>query len=317
VAWEQFVLPWKAPKRVAHAPASATVSVEQSDELFRVAVGGTVVVLSRREGTLSGLSLDNVDILASGPRLSVYRAATDNDGYRHNPTPLNRPLGRWLQAGLDNLKHHAIASECRTLRDGSVELRVHSDAIGCEAQYWFDRHTRYVVRPDGSIEVTNEFEMGSELPELARVGTRLALREGFEHVQWYGRGPHESYCDRKAGTALGRHCATVDELYFPYVLPQETGNHTDVRWFVIDNGEVGLRVRGLPTVEFSALHYTAHDLYGARHINELHRRKETFLHIDVRQRGLGGASCGPDTLPQYRLLPGKYRLRYVMRACRV
>jgi beta-galactosidase len=317
VAWEQFVLPWKAPKTARNGTAALSASVEQSEDSYHVSASGVAVTLSRRDGTLSGLSLDNVEMLASGPRLSVWRAATDNDGYRHNPTPLNRALGHWLKAGLDNLKHHVIASEYRTLPDGSVELSVHSDAVGSEAQYWFDRNSRYVVRPDGTIEVTNEISMSKELPELARVGVRLALREGFEAVQWYGRGPHESYCDRKAGAPLGLHRGTVDEQYYPYVLPQETGNHTDVRWFAIDNGQVGLKVLGRPAVEFSALHFTAHDLYGARHINELRRRKETFVHIDVRQRGLGGASCGPDTMPQYRLMPGKYVLKYVLAPYRV
>jgi beta-galactosidase len=171
----------------------------------------------------------------------------------------------------------------------------------------------YRVFPDSTIRVRNTIAVGTQVPELARVGLRFVLLEGFENLLWFGRGPHESYCDRKSGAAVCRHRGTVDQQYFPYVLPQETGNHTDVRWFALDNNDAGILFVGGPLVEFSALHYTAHDLYRARHTNELTRRAETFVHIDVRQRGLGGASCGPGTLKKYRLEAGKYRLRYTLR----
>ena len=106
--------------------------------------------------------------------------------------------------------------------------------------------------------------------------------------------------------------STVTGQYVPYILPQEHGNHTDVRWLSLENGKTGIRVTAQNGLEFTASHYTAHDLYAAKHTYDLTPRPETILSLDYHQRGLGTASCGPDTLPQYRLRPGKYRFAYTL-----
>ena len=109
------------------------------------------------------------------------------------------------------------------------------------------------------------------------------------------------------------HESTVTEQYVPYVMPQEHGNHTDVRRLSLTNGSgAALWVRAQGPLEFSASHFTAHDLYAAKHTYDLTPRAETFLSLDWHQRGLGTASCGPDTLPQYRIGPGTYRFGYSM-----
>lgn len=93
---------------------------------------------------------------------------------------------------------------------------------------------------------------------------------------------------------------SVDDLYVPYIKPQENGNRTDVRWvsFTNDSG-TGLLFVGMPLMEFSTHHYTTEDFEKANHTYELKRRKDITLNIDHRQSGLGGGSCGLDTLPQH------------------
>ena len=93
-------------------------------------------------------------------------------------------------------------------------------------------------------------------------------------------------------------------------MPQEHGNHTDVRWLSLENEEAGFVLRAENVLEFSASHLTAHDLTAAYHTYDLKPRPEVILSIDVHQRGLGTASCGPDTLERYRIGSGKYRLAY-------
>ena len=89
----------------------------------------------------------------------------------------------------------------------------------------------------------------------------------------------------------------------PYILPQEHGHHPDTRWLTLTDGAgFGLEVRGRPTIGFTASHFTAADLYAARHTCDLEPRAEVVLSLDHAQRGLGTASCGPDTAPRYRLL---------------
>jgi beta-galactosidase len=123
----------------------------------------------------------------------------------------------------------------------------------------------------------------------------------------------ENYTDRQASAMVGRYRGTVTGEYVPYIAPQEHGHHGDVRWLRLtrDDG-TGIEVRGCPAIGFSASHFTAADLTAARHTSDLVPRAEVILNLDHAQRGLGTASCGPDTSPRYRLDAGTYRFGYVV-----
>ncbi|HEV7810176.1 MAG TPA: beta-galactosidase small subunit, partial [Candidatus Limnocylindrales bacterium] len=147
----------------------------------------------------------------------------------------------------------------------------------------------------------------ANVEDVARVGIVLETLPGFEEAAWFGRGPHESYPDRKRGARLGRWSAAVDELAVPYVRPQENGGRSDVRWLELGDA-VGRRIRldfDRP-LQVSATHHRAADLAAATHDVELVAVPETVVHLDVAHRGLGTASCGPDTLPAYLVGPGTY-----------
>ncbi|HRA66715.1 MAG TPA: beta-galactosidase small subunit, partial [Caldilinea sp.] len=182
-------------------------------------------------------------------------------------------------------------------------------------QQWgdFTHVQRFRLAPDGSLAVRNEVRLGDGVSDLPRVGVSLVLPAALEQLEWFGRGPWENYSDRKASTLVARHRSTVSEQYVPYVMPQEHGQKSDVRWLALtDVRGDGLRVAGAPTVEFSASHFTAGDLFQARHTYELTPRPEVYLNLDAAQRGLGTASCGPDTLPEYCLLESVYHFEYVL-----
>jgi beta-galactosidase len=157
-------------------------------------------------------------------------------------------------------------------------------------------------------------ELAPRLRDVPRIGTVLTLLPGLEALSWYGRGPWEAYSDRLASTIVGRFESTVTGEYVPYILPQEHGHHPEARRLKLTNDAgLGLEVRGRPTIGFGASHFTAADLTAARHTNELEPRAETFLSLDHAQRGLGTASCGPDTAERYRLLEPRYSFDYVLR----
>ena len=141
----------------------------------------------------------------------------------------------------------------------------------------------------------------------------MTLPPGFDKLTWFGRGPHETYCDRNTGAPIGRYSGKVRDQYVPYILPQENGNKTDTRWLVLENDAgSGLLVSAMNVMEFSASHFTADDLYKAQHTFELAERDEVFLTLDLKQRGLGTGACGPDTLDPYRITPGTYRFSYLL-----
>ena len=256
--------------------------------------GERSTVVEVDEELLPGLVLD-------GPRLHLWRAPTDNDGLPLVAQRSAGPLERWLELGLDRLELELVSSQRGEL--------VH-EARGVV------RHThRYSRLDSGEILVRNVVELGRGVRDVPRVGVLLVLRPGLEQLEWYGRGPWEAYVDRLASARVGLFRSTVGEQYVPYINPQEHGHHPDTRRLTLTDAEGrGLEVRGLPSIGFSASHFTADDLTAARHTSDLEPRDEVYLSLDVAQRGLGTASCGPDTGRQYRLLDERYEFAFALRA---
>jgi hypothetical protein len=154
------------------------------------------------------------------------------------------------------------------------------------------------------------------LTDLPRAGLRFTIMEGFDKLEWLGLGPHETYPDRKAGARLGRFQSTVTDQFFPYIVPQETGHHTETRWFSLTNqAGKGLFIESIgQPFGFSVLHFTPEDLTAAYHPHKLCPRKDITVLIDAAHRGLGTRSCGPDTLEKYRLSNKTYSLQLKLRA---
>jgi beta-galactosidase len=164
------------------------------------------------------------------------------------------------------------------------------------------------------VQVTHQVDVPDALDDLPRVGVRLTLAPGHEEVDWLGRGPHEGYSDRCVSTAFGRWHTSVDDWPVRYVHPQATGNRTGVRWLrLLRPDGTGLAVEALDALEVTVAHHTDDDLHAARHADEVPRRDETFVSLDVRQRGVGTGACGPDTSPRHRIGPGTYRWSYRLR----
>jgi beta-galactosidase/beta-glucuronidase len=158
-------------------------------------------------------------------------------------------------------------------------------------------------------------------PEIPRFGIRFALPGRYENLQWFGRGPHENYCDRNTSAYVDLHRSTVSEQYFPYIRPQENGYKTDTRWMALtDDDGNGLLVDGLPEFSFSALHNPVEDFdqgtkTNYRHTHDIELKDEIFVAIDLKQMGLGGDdSWGAKPHPQYLLPAGDYSFRFRLRS---
>jgi hypothetical protein len=169
------------------------------------------------------------------------------------------------------------------------------------------------VYGSGDVVLDHHVWPNPALPPLPRVGLNLLVPTRYNRVAWYGRGPHESYSDRKLGARVGVYGGSVDDQYVPYITPQENGNKTDVRWAALtDNDGFGLLVVGntaeddQPWLNVSVHHFTSQDLTEATHTHQLWRREDITLNLDHAQSGLGNASCGPGVLPQYLLESSSY-----------
>ena len=167
----------------------------------------------------------------------------------------------------------------------------------------------YTIYGSGDVELAVDFLPFGDLPPMPRAGLLLSLPQDYEQFRWYGRGPHESYQDRKDSTRVDVFASTVTDQHVPYVRPQENGNLSEVRWAALtDDKGAGLLVVGQPLLNVSAHHYTPFDLTAAEHTYELKARPEVYLTLDLEQEGLGNGSCGPGVLPTYLLQPQPFHL---------
>ncbi len=314
VAWEQFSL--ASPQvcvPLVFAPASQP-GITKSDETIHIQSREISLTFESGSGLLTRFDWRGISLLRSGPQLNAWRAPTDNDGFKWNLEPKDKLLYAWLQAGLNRLQHRLDALDFDSPATGPTRVitRITSQAEGVEGG--FRHEIAYTLLGDTALLLDWSLNCFGNLPPLPRLGLSFVLPPGFETFTWLGRGPQESYPDRKAGVPIGLHRSTVSEQYVPYIMPQEHGNKTDVRWAALNNAEgVGLMVIGQLPFQTSASHFTADDLFRAMHACDLDPRPETYWNLDVAQCGLGGASCGPMTLPQYLVQPGAYQMRLLLR----
>lgn len=278
---------------------------------------GDYVASFSPDGFLASFAGGGVERLRSPLVMNLWRVPTENDGLKTFMSQRGKPgfsfycqnkvMYEWLDAGLDSLCFSLVGRQNLIDREDSLtfihEVNTKKNChVGKLRQTW-----RF---GDFGLAGTFVFDLDLSLPELPRVGLSCALPPTFEQVRWYGRGPEECYSDRKAGSPVGLYERSVDELRVPYVLPQENGNRTDVRWveFIAPVTGARLHFRSDRPIDFSASHYAPANVWEARHECDLIRRDEIFATLDVAQRGVGTATCGPDTLERYRLRPGEYRL---------
>ncbi len=325
VAWDQLAIARRAPARRAparraptrRAPARKRAGAGTPFELESangsvIAQGeGVRIEVDRERGVLNHLELGprgrKISPLLEGPQLQLHRALTDNDS--HHPIGgegLNQK--RWRELGLEQLVFQRSAVRGTRKRDGSVVVTI--DRL---AECGVGHRQVYRLAEPGVVDLSCEFRIPKGLEDLPRIGVTMRLAAVYERLRWYGRGPHESYCDRFAGAAFGLYHGSVADEYVPYIVPQEHGNHTDTRWLELtDDKGLGLRIESaagpVAPFDFSASHYAEGDLARASHTNQLEPRAEVILDLDCAHRGLGTATCGPDTRPEYRTRSGTLKM---------
>lgn len=263
-------------------------ALEVTGEEFRL-------VFDTFRGMLASWEYRGIELLTAGPRLNVWRAPTDNDVHL---------AVEWRAAGLDRLAPRVSRVEVVRHDPGVVQVEVAASLAPRSLRPVFDVTHLYTVYGSGDVVIrTHVIPLGT-LPVLPRLGLELGMPGRFDRFSWYGRGPHENYVDRKESAAVDVWSGTVQEQYVPYVLPQENGNKSDVRWAAVtDIRGTGLLAVAMPLLNVSVHHYSPQDFTAAKHTFELVRRDETFVHLDHAQCGLGSNSCGPGPLPQFLLKP--------------
>lgn len=240
--------------------------------------------------------------------MDFYRAVTDNDRGGHGK--------QWLERRVHQTSHHVRQVKWQDI-DDSVEIEVTGRIAPPVLAWAVDVVTTYKFRGDSLTVHIHGKPSGLLLPEtFARIGVTTGLA-GVDKVQWWGRGPGESYSDKKHSQAFGNWESSVEDLWVDYEFPQDGGNRTDVRW-VEFTGRHGRTLRArfgdLDGASFSAMHYTTKDVDESTHPYELHKKKreDTIVRLDWKHHGLGTGSCGPATLEEYQLKTDEFDVEILL-----
>lgn len=325
--------------------ASDALALTQTDKAFVVRGKEFVAIFSKTSGTLASLVYGKNAIITpgKGPKLNAFRAPTNNDAYAYR---------KWFAAGLFDLRHTVVGDPLVRLQpDGTVNLSfvvltrgkntgklvgdpliqngnpcsgvpvdIELGTAPDEKALTFTTQQIWTVYPDGSIELAANIGSNHFNFDLPRLGYTFGIPAKFSQFTFYGRGPQETYSDRASGAFFGIYSGTVASQITKYTKPQETGNREGVRWCALTEGEGGAGAIFIASDEaFSAqaLPVTALDLLFASNPFKLEEKiaksAETTLNIDAGVRGLGGASCGPDTENAYKIFADPQEFGFIIR----
>ncbi|WP_050183440.1 glycoside hydrolase family 2 TIM barrel-domain containing protein [Domibacillus robiginosus] len=308
VAYEQFVIPAAAPT-VKKQAEGRSFQVIESEKILSIEGDHFAITFNKLTGHLQSYQAYGQELLKSAPQPNFWRAMTDND--RGNK--LYERSGTWRKA-----------SEKQELK--SLTCDVGETGVAVHAAYQLPDasnsmcHIRYSVEKDGEVLIEQELIPGSDLAEIPEISMLWTMEKSFEQLEWYGKGPHESYWDRKKGAKIGIYSDKVQNQMIPYLKPQECGNKTDVRWAAITNDQgVGLLVEGMPVVEVSALPYTPFEMEEHDHAHKMPESDKTVLRIQFKQMGVGGDdSWQARTHPEFTLWADQtYSYSFTLKAIKI
>ena len=252
IAFEQFILPVKTMAPVMEKVLLPELNIMIEKERLMVSSCRFKVVFNRKNGNMESYVFEDEVLITASPFPNFWRAMTDND--RGNGLPERSKI--WREAG----QNRALQFFTFVQSKNCVEVTVHYQLATIPVSFLT---LHYSVFRNGEIKIFQQLIPGADLPEIPEIGLLFIMDASFQSLEWYGRGPHESYWDRKQGAKLGLYRGKVEEQYAPYLKPQECGNKTDVRWVKISNDqEIGLSILGVPSFECNALPYLPQELEG-------------------------------------------------------
>lgn len=301
VGKEQIEIPLETPPFMPQMPGDDKIEIAQDERYISVTANDIEYLFNKASGMLHQITTHDQEMLLQELRPDFWRAPTDND------------FGNGMDKRCSIWKD--VSGSTKVTFVGITDKNRRAVTISTTAVHSLSNTNitvTYKVYHDGTLKIELGMEPTIEgLPELPRFGLRTELISNFYHIDWYGRGPEENYSDRNTAAFIDLYQSTVDEQFFPYSRPQETGNKTDVEWVCLtDNSGKGLAFAGGEAIGFSALHYSVEDLdcitrLNYRHPSDLSKKESIYLHIDKKQMGVGGDnSWGAKPYSQY-LIPAK------------
>ena len=316
MARQQIVLNgYEFDKVDAPANTGSKIEVEETNSYVKVSAERMSVTIGKKTGMIDYLDVDGEPMLKFRESMTpeFWRAPTDND----YGASLQKKMRVWKNPQM-NLK-----SFDKSESKDSVVLTAQFEMPEVKAQLML----RYRINAAGEVAVTQQMTTDKEakVADLFRYGMQLQMPASFSKLEYYGRGPEENYIDRHSSAFIGKYEANVKDEYYPYVRPQESGNHTDIRYFSIFNPATGkgITFEGYAPMECSAIPYLVEDLDAGiekehawgQHSGDLVEKGLVQLHIQQRQFGLGCIdSWGSSPMEKYRMHYQDRCFRFVIKA---
>lgn len=324
IAKAQFLLNTKEVKQLAPGVTAGELKSKTTKDLISVFNDIFQVDFNRNSGTIAEFRFKGSTIIDKGAQINFWRAPNDND-YGANTPNLYR---EWLTAGKGNIN---ISHKIEKLKN-QYKITFNQKMLNGDGNFT----QTYTVNSNGVLKIENDFKVlkgksnigisginaklkENEHSNMYKFGNEFVMPPSFNAVSWYGRGPDESYIDRKSSTDIGIYKSNVSELFTMYARPQDNGNRTDVRWVELSNNKgVAVRFYGPKHINFSASHFKIEDLDSGKdkkssqaHGRLLNPRQEVYLNIDGFTSGIGCVnSWGRLPIPKYMLPYKDYNYSY-------
>lgn len=294
----------------------SSITTENQPEIYdtryalEVSTPSALIRFNKKNGLLSGYSYKGNEFMEEGSFLkpNFWRAPTDNDFGARLPTK----LGMWCEPLME------LNSFTSEMKNNTVEVKADYHLPECQA----DLTLIYRINAAGEIDITQSLSIKDTDKEsfLPRFGMQITLCPGFNDIEFYGRGPIENYADRKLSAFIGKYNQKVNDQYYPYIRPQETGNKSDLRWFRLKHqNNNGFCLVSSKPFNASALHFSTKDLDDSpakkqRHGLKVPPRPTTILSVDLVQMGLGCIDTwGSLPMEKYLLKDNRYEFSFTIK----
>jgi beta-galactosidase len=319
VAFVQFELPIKADATPPIKTDGNKLQMTVTENLLKISGVDFSYTFNKKTGEIISICFQDEELIRQGPRMNVWRAplANDLDRWtfgRSRVTNFNPALsgfvanGFWA-AGLDRLQHYLDRFIVQKV-DEDVTITVETHAAAEDASTAFNNQYQYTIRPSSDMILTHTLTPEGVMPHyLPKAGLQMVLRPQFNRWVYLGRGPYESYPDRKSGAKISIWQTTIEEAYVPYLIPQDYGNRTDVVWTALVDDEIGLFIQAAEPVNVSTHQWETDNLSRALVIPQLKTFDGITLNIDPRVSGVGCTAVS--LLNKYKVYPEE--IQYTIR----
>jgi beta-galactosidase len=313
---EQFELPFFIKAKKAEVSKLPSIKIEQTDDSIKIIGLDFELDFDKKQGELCQWKSNNVDLLISPLTPNFWRAPTDNDFGNQ----LNIRAVDWRKAG----ERKQVSDVSVVEEKNTAVISFNYSIPDLKGNLMATLNTTYTVLGSGEFHVKNHIVIDDSVKEyMPKFGMSIEIKREFDNMKWFGRGPHESYWDRKSSALVDLYSGKVAEQYWAYIRPQENGNKTDVRWMTLtNNDDFGILITGQPLLSMGAYHQIMEDFESPqrsdgrlekgirsinRHTTDVVPRDLTLVNIDYKQMGVGGDnSWGAFTHDEYLLNKKEY-----------